>query len=63
MEALIGLVFLAVWLFPIYIGWNRKVKNVGSIAVITILLGWTIIGWIIALAMAFATPNQTTLQN
>jgi len=30
----------------------RKVPNQGSIAVINIFLGWTVIGWVVALAMA-----------
>jgi hypothetical protein len=39
------------WL-PTIIAANRKVKNVGSVAVIDGLLGWTMIGWVVAMAMA-----------
>ena len=30
----------------------------GSIAVINILLGWTVIGWVVALAMAVADTGR-----
>ena len=44
---MIGLYFL-----PAIIAYRRDVPNKGSVAVINIFLGWTLIGWIIALAMA-----------
>ncbi|MUL76445.1 superinfection immunity protein [Mycobacterium sp. CBMA226] len=31
---------------------NRKVPNVGSVIVINLFLGWTFVGWVVALAMA-----------
>jgi len=37
---------------PIWVAMHRKVPNAGSVAVIDILLGWTLIGWAVALAMA-----------
>jgi hypothetical protein len=39
------------WL-PFLVGWIRGVPNLGSVAVIDGLLGWTAIGWVVALAMA-----------
>jgi hypothetical protein len=47
---LVGLYFL-----PTIIAANRKVSSVGSIAVINTFLGWTLIGWVVALAMAVRT--------
>jgi len=44
---IVGLYFL-----PSIIGYIRKVPNIGSIIVINFFLGWTLIGWVIALAMA-----------
>jgi hypothetical protein len=41
-----------VYLLPVVVGWVRRVPDLGSIAVIDLLLGWTLIGWVAALAMA-----------
>ena len=43
--------FVAYWA-PTIIAVVRKVPNKGSVIVINLFLGWTVIGWIIALAMA-----------
>ena len=52
----IGLMIaLAIYLTPTLIGASRKVVNIGSVAAINILLGWTLIGWAVALAMALRT--------
>ena len=42
----------ALYLLPFIIGDIRGVPNVGSILVINLFLGWTFIGWVVALAMA-----------
>jgi hypothetical protein len=47
-----GLACVALYLLPVWIGWRRGVPDLGSVAVINILLGWTLIGWAVALAMA-----------
>jgi Superinfection immunity protein len=44
---------LALYLLPCLIGCARRAPDIGAIAVIDILLGWTFIGWVVALAMAF----------
>jgi hypothetical protein len=46
------LVLIGLYLLPTIIAVSRKVANVGSVAVINVLLGWTFIGWVVALAMA-----------
>jgi hypothetical protein len=43
--------FFAYWV-PTIVAAVRKVPNVGSVAVINFFLGWTFIGWVVALAMA-----------
>jgi hypothetical protein len=43
---------LAVYFAPILVAGMRGHHNVGSIAVINIFLGWTFVGWVVALAMA-----------
>jgi hypothetical protein len=42
----------ALYLLPWIVAEERHVVRVGPIAVIDIFLGWTFIGWVIALAMA-----------
>lgn len=55
-DVLTGLVVLGVVLFiyllPWFVAEQRGHPNAGSIAVINIFLGWTFVGWVVALAMA-----------
>ena len=46
------LLFLTLYLLPIVVALLRKKQNIGAVAVINVFLGWTFIGWIVALAMA-----------
>ena len=48
---------VALYFVPTIVAVVRKVTNQGSVAVINVLLGWTIIGWIVALAMACRTST------
>lgn len=49
------LVGILIYFFPSAIAQGRHVPNVGSIFVINLFLGWTLIGWVVALAMAART--------
>lgn len=58
---------LGLYLLPSIVALNRKVANKWSVVVINALLGWTLIGWAVALAMAVRdapakrdTPAQTS---
>ena len=59
-----GLVFLllalAFYFLPTIIGHNKA--NVGAIFMLNLLLGWTVIGWIVALVWALTvdTPQPAT---
>jgi hypothetical protein len=57
--ALIGL-----YLLPVLLGWARHVPDLGVIAVINILLGWTLVGWVVALALSLrsASPAVPVVQ-
>jgi len=48
---------VALYLLPVLIGLARHVPDIGAVAVIDILLGWTFIGWVVALAMALRSVN------
>jgi hypothetical protein len=58
--AVIGVLILVIvagciYMLPTIVGATRKVVNIGSVAAINLLLGWTLIGWAVALAMALRT--------
>ncbi len=57
---MLGLIVAAVMLYlaPTFVEMMREARNIGSIAVINILLGWLFIPWVIALAMAFSDPRH-----
>src|ERR1035438_1363338 len=45
------------YLLPVLVGWVRHVPDLGAVAVINILLGWTLVGWALALALALRTTH------
>lgn len=47
---------IALWLLPGFIANGRKHHNRGAIWVVTLLLGWTFLGWVAALVWAFTNP-------
>jgi|SRR5580658_1279240 hypothetical protein len=40
------------YVLPILVGWVRRVPGMGRIVLIDLVLGWTVVGWVLALAMA-----------
>jgi hypothetical protein len=48
---------LGLYLLPVIIGAARRVPDLGAVAVINVLLGWTLAGWAIALALALRTTR------
>ena len=54
---------LAVILLPTFIALSRGVRHVASIAVINVFLGWTFVGWVVALAMAVRTKDPLPVVN
>jgi Superinfection immunity protein len=49
---------VALWLLPTIIAVRRKAPNIGVIVVINVLLGWTLIGWVGALAFAVVDQQR-----
>ena len=43
---------VAAYWVPAAVAWIRHVPNAGSVTVVNGFLGWTVIGWVVALAMA-----------
>lgn len=54
-----------IWILPGFIASKRKHHNAGAIWAVTIFLGWTLLGWIIAFVWAFTNPppNQAITIN
>jgi hypothetical protein len=46
------------YMLPWAVAVTRSMPNTGSILLINLLLGWTIVGWIVALVMACSQPRQ-----
>jgi hypothetical protein len=55
---LVWAAIICAYFAPSAIAHQRKVPNQGSVAVVNFFLGWTVIGWIIALAMALRDPAR-----
>ena len=49
--------YAAIYFLPFLLGLVRKHKSVGGIFVVNLFFGWTIVGWILALAWAASNPG------
>ena len=54
----ITLAAVEAYLVPSLVAWCRGVPGIGQIVTVNVLLGWTVIGWIVALVMAFRHVPQ-----
>lgn len=41
-----------VYVLPSVIGYFRRIHNLGSVVLLNLVLGWSLIGWLAALGMA-----------
>lgn len=57
-EILLLLLVLFVYLLPAIIAGIRNHKNAIGITLLDILLGWTVVGWIVALVWAFNNQGK-----
>jgi hypothetical protein len=58
-SAPLAILIFGLYFVPVIVAVSRKVTNQGSVAVIHVFLGWTVIGWIVALAMACRTSTSS----
>lgn len=65
MFGLIGLsLLIGAYFAPTIVAGFRRHHQLGAIAVTNFFLGWTVIGWVVAMAMAAShTTSQTQLQS
>lgn len=54
---------IALWLLPGFIAHRRHLRNETAVWLITIFLGWTFIGWLIALIWASIYEKPVEVQN
>lgn len=57
--AVIVVIVLAYFL-PTIVAFARGVSNSGSVLVLNLFLGWTLVGWVVALAMASRSTAPRT---
>ena len=61
MEVIIPLLFLvagALYLLPTIVALMRDHPSKGGIIVLNVLLGWTLIGWVVSLAWAASSTGR-----
>ena len=49
---IIGLFAFAIYFFPFLFAWSEKRENTAAIGALNLLLGWTFLGWVVALVWA-----------
>jgi hypothetical protein len=57
MGAFLLLFLFGVYFLPAIIAGARQHKNATAIAVLNMLLGWTLLGWVASLVWAFTNPS------
>ncbi|MFZ4104844.1 superinfection immunity protein [Flavobacterium sp.] len=53
-----SVLFMLLYFVPTIIVMIRKTHNIGPVIVINLFLGWTFIGWIVALAMSVSNNRN-----
>jgi hypothetical protein len=60
--AIWALIIIAYWA-PTIIAFTRHVPAKAQVLIVNLFLGWTMIGWVVALVMAFrAVPHATDVR-
>lgn len=49
---------IVIYMLPAVVAMMRSHRNTAAITVLTVLLGWTMLGWVVALVWAF-TANTS----
>ncbi len=52
------LICLFIYFFPTYMAFIREHKNKVPILILNMFLGWTVLGWIVALIWAFTNQER-----
>jgi hypothetical protein len=63
MEALILIAICAlIYFIPTIVAGHNKKQNAGAIGALNLLLGWTLVGWVVALVWAMSKDVQPVAQ-
>jgi hypothetical protein len=54
-----AILFLVLYFVPSLLGFGMKHKSSASILVVNLFLGWTFVGWVVALAWALMPEKQS----
>lgn len=57
---LIVIVLIALYWTPTIVAGVRHVRNLGQVAILNFFLGWTLVGWVVALVMAAKPVEHAT---
>jgi RsiW-degrading membrane proteinase PrsW (M82 family) len=57
---IIFIILFCLYFLPTIVAQKRDRPNQNSVLVINLFLGWTLLGWVIALAMAVSGKNVET---
>lgn len=60
MDGIIFLVLIGLYFVPTIVAGIRKKRNTAAIAVLNLFLGWTMVGWVIALVWAVAYEARSS---
>ena len=58
-----SIIWFVLYFVPTIIAIFRKTHNVGPVIVVNLFLGWTFIGWIVALAMSVTSNKNKSTNN
>ena len=47
------------YLLPTYEAWKNQHPNLTAIALVNIFLGWSLLGWVVAIVWAYKKPEPT----
>ena len=53
-----ALLYVGGYLVPTFVAIYRSMPNKGSVIVVNVFLGWTFIGWVVALSMACGSKKS-----
>lgn len=54
-------IIILIYFLPTISAFERKKKNTSSIFVVNFFLGWTLIGWVVALSWALSKDDKQTI--